>query len=207
MSGKLIMKRKLDKNQAHEVLSSEDSSSGSGPRPKILNDDDSSHVSSNSESNRHLPPNKRIRFDTPPLERCDTPPPERCDTPPPEPDDGHVHQQPIMMAGDPTDQDLVNQQRNRHLLEAIQAKMLELQRELDEFEEDFDNYNEDDYYNSPPQQNVMSEHEAEALGFAMCAQETILFLQREGISSDSLLYTRLRDALVGRTQNDHAFQI
>ncbi|XP_061396884.1 uncharacterized protein LOC133332500 [Musca vetustissima] len=199
MSGKLIMKRKLDKQQAAEPQSigleanREDVASGSNrreslssPNPHFQRNENNSTQDSGIDQSMHQ--SKRLR----------------CDTPPPEPEDEEIRQ--LNLDGiEPTHQDILNNQRNRQLLEAIQSKMMELQRELDEFEEDFDAYDHDD--GEGEQQPVMSDQEAEALGYAMCAQETILFLQREGIPSDSLLYTRLHEALVGRAQNDRAFQI
>ncbi|XP_073835581.1 insensible [Musca autumnalis] len=195
MSGKLIMKRKLDKQQTPPAESQKaielpsrgtNDASGSKRRqsstsPNPMEGNIANHNRNELELSSSMHQSKRIR----------------CDTPPPEPEDevDNLHH--------PTNQDFLNNERNRQLLEAIQSKMMELQRELDEFEEDFDNYdNEED----EGQQHVMSDQEAEALGYAMCAQETILFLQREGIPSDSLLYTRLHEALVGRGQNDRAFQ-
>lgn len=134
----------------------------------------------NHDSHVKHPETKRIRSDTPPAE------PEDLGLPP------------IPQVSD----------QNRHLLVAIQQKMRELQNELDAFEHDVEAHEEDYYYpNGRLQNNPVSEQEAEALGFAMCAQETILFLEREGISSDSLLYTRLRDALVGRTQTNEIFHL
>lgn len=184
MSGKLIMKRKLDKTQlslfnnkidVKEISTSSTSSSNSASNKQINKTNKYDEDFSVKE-----PENKRIRCDTPPAEDLDSP------------------QLPQVNA------------QNRHLLEAIQLKMLELQNELDAFENDVKAHEEDHYYvnkhhNQP--NNRISPQEAEALGFAMCAQETMLFLQREGIPSDSLLYTRLCDGLVGRSEPDRIFHV
>uniref|UniRef100_A0A1B0C743 Uncharacterized protein n=1 Tax=Glossina palpalis gambiensis TaxID=67801 RepID=A0A1B0C743_9MUSC len=114
-----------------------------------------------------------------------------CDTPPPEPVDYRTL---------PLDSD-------RHLLDIIRAKISELQHELNDCESDFDDQSV--AYDNPRSVDSqgpieLSEQDAEALGFATCAQETFLFLQREGISTDSPLFTRLRDVLVGHTENDQS---
>lgn len=202
MSGKLIMKRKLDKT--HQVSldtnkvdvpksslpsssSSSASTSPSSSSSSITKQDTTrNHLNGNNTEDESIvrqPETKRLR----------------CDTPPPEPEDLVLPPLPQVNA------------QNRHLLEAIQLKMLELQNELDAFEHDVEAHEEEYYYQNDPYNNrpspQMTEQEAEALGFAMCAQETMLFLQREGVPSDSLLYTRLRDALVGRAQPDRIFQL
>uniref|UniRef100_A0A1A9UE62 Uncharacterized protein n=1 Tax=Glossina austeni TaxID=7395 RepID=A0A1A9UE62_GLOAU len=114
-----------------------------------------------------------------------------CDTPPPEPVDYRTL---------PLDSD-------RHLLEIIRAKISELQQELTDCESDYEDQKV--VYDNPRSADSqgpveLSEQDAEALGFATCAQETFLFLQREGISTDSPLFTRLRDVLVGHTENDQS---
>lgn len=190
MSGKLIMKRKLCKEQSQLQSLSDTaekelpSTTNSRPIQFVENNDESSTDSNMTSLSKRL----------------------RCDTPPPESDNSSDILPPILHEAN--HENFINNQRNRHLLEAIQSKMLELQQELDEFEQDFE-VNEEDFYNGPgqPPQAEMSEQEAEALGYAMCAQETMLFLQREGVPPNSLLYTRLRDALVGRGEHDRAFQI
>ncbi|XP_046802557.1 uncharacterized protein LOC111677167 [Lucilia cuprina] len=196
MSGKLIMKRKLDKthqsslNNKVEIEESVSSSTSSSSTP-----------SSSSNGTTEKPKNPTNRNEEESSVRQPQSKRLRCDTPPPEPEDLNLPPLP-----------LVNEQ-NRHLLQAIQLKMLELQNELEAFEHDVEAHEEDYYYLNDHQDldnrqnNQMSEQEAEALGFAMCAQETMLFLQREGVSSDSLLYTRLRDALVGRSQPDRVVHL
>lgn len=178
------MKRKLDKSRNEENSSTSSAKSNSS---QVEQKSAEEFVAPEVNDAEHC--NKRLR--------C-------ADTPPPEPEDLDLPQ--------------INA-RNRHLLEAIQLKMLELQNELDAFEQDFEahevyiyneNSDEPSAENAAPQaEPQMSEQEAEALGFAMCAQETMLFLQREGISRESILYTRLREALVGRgTENrDRIFQL
>ncbi|XP_065364548.1 uncharacterized protein insb [Calliphora vicina] len=181
MSGKLIMKRKLDKTHQSSLnnkVDVEDTPSSTSPSSS---DSPLEKRNKNEETSDRQPENKRIR----------------CDTPPPEPEDLDLPPLPQVT------------EQNRHLLEAIQLKMLELQNELDAFEHDVEAQEEDYYYlndSQHHQNNQMSEQEAEALGFAMCAQETMLFLQREGVPSDSILYTRLRDALVGPSQLDSSLR-
>ncbi|XP_037807118.1 uncharacterized protein LOC119600725 [Lucilia sericata] len=198
MSGKLIMKRKLDKthqsslNNKVELEESVSSSTSSSSTSPSSSSNGTSEVESKNPTNRNeeesfvrQPQSKRLR----------------CDTPPPEPEDLNLPPLPLVT------------EQNRHLLQAIQLKMLELQNELEAFEHDVEAHEEDYYYLNDHQDldnrqnNQMSEQEAEALGFAMCAQETMLFLQREGVPSDSLLYTRLRDALVGRSQPDRVVHL
>ncbi|XP_017868242.1 PREDICTED: uncharacterized protein LOC108617090 [Drosophila arizonae] len=101
---------------------------------------------------------------------------------------------------------------NSILLEALQ-KIMELQSELDSFEHDLDEreagaFDSDEEVqanaevaaNFPAQPAVPNRRsEAEALGFAMCARETLLFLQSEGISTESVLYKALLGKLVGQS--------
>lgn len=96
---------------------------------------------------------------------------------------------------------------NSILLEALQ-KIMELQSELDSFEQDLDerevstlDVDKEDHLDAeiaagfaPPTRRS----EAEALGFAMCARETLLFLQSEGVSTESVLYKTLLGKLVGQ---------
>ncbi|SPP75343.1 putative uncharacterized protein DDB_G0287113 [Drosophila guanche] len=117
---------------------------------------------------------------------------------------------------------------NRILLEALQ-KIMELQSELDAFEQDLDERDgyqaaeadqeeeeeeEDQEEESVDDENLDAEvaaqfapstptpgqrSQAEALGFAMCARETLLFLQSEGIPTESPLYQTLLGKLVGQS--------
>ncbi|KAH8280431.1 hypothetical protein KR018_006985 [Drosophila ironensis] len=105
---------------------------------------------------------------------------------------------------------------NRILLEALQ-KIMELQSELDAFENDLDE-REDDYPTAEEEEDEQEESaedaevaaqfapptpaqrsQAEALGFAMCARETLLFLQSEGIPTESPLYQTLLGKLAGQS--------
>ncbi|XP_013104671.1 uncharacterized protein LOC106085151 [Stomoxys calcitrans] len=205
MSGKLIMKRKMDKHQTQTTATSSSSSSplpAQAPVDEVDSeklDPTQQKVSNEMEDCRNINDCNDNSCSTSTLQPLSKR--LRCDTPPPEPEDV-LHQHIVV---EPNNEDFANNQRNRQLLEAIQAKMLELQQELDDFEEDFDEFY-DPQPAAPIDQNIMSDEDARALGYAMCAQETILFLQREGISPESLLYTRLRDALVGRETNDHVFK-
>ncbi|KAH8279209.1 hypothetical protein KR026_003792 [Drosophila bipectinata] len=101
---------------------------------------------------------------------------------------------------------------NRILLEALQ-KIMELQSELDAFEHDLDD--RDDYEAAGEDEEASAEDvevaaqfaqptpaqrsQAEALGFAMCARETLLFLQSEGIPTESPLYQTLLGKLVSQS--------
>ncbi|XP_068144316.1 uncharacterized protein insb [Drosophila tropicalis] len=133
---------------------------------------------------------KRHRPDSRPL----TPPAEAPDTPPNEED-----------ATDP----------HSILFEALQ-KIMELQAELEGFENDLDEREEDEEedqqeaalnaevaenfeHPSPAPVAAPQRSQAEALGFAMCARETLLFLQSEGISTESVLYKALLGKLVGQS--------
>ncbi|XP_023172462.1 uncharacterized protein LOC111600549 [Drosophila hydei] len=101
---------------------------------------------------------------------------------------------------------------NSILLEALQ-KIMELQSELDSFEQDLDEREADAFDSDEevqadaevaaiaPAQAIVPDRrsEAEALGFAMCARETLLFLQSEGISTESVLYKALLGKLVSQS--------
>ncbi|XP_017124444.1 zinc finger protein squeeze [Drosophila elegans] len=107
---------------------------------------------------------------------------------------------------------------NRILLEALQ-KIMELQAELDAFEHDLDErdgyaggaagaQDEDAVESAEEDAEVAAQFapptpgqrsQAEALGFAMCARETLLFLQSEGIPTESPLYQTLLGKLVGQS--------
>ncbi|XP_034479585.1 uncharacterized protein LOC117785597 [Drosophila innubila] len=97
---------------------------------------------------------------------------------------------------------------NSILLEALQ-KIMELQSELDSFEQDLDE-REVSTHDEDEEEHLDAEvaasfapatrrSEAEALGFAMCARETLLFLQSEGVSTESVLYKTLLGKLVGQS--------
>lgn len=89
------------------------------------------------------------------------------------------------------------------LLEAL-SKIAELQRQLQEDDVDFDGDEFDEYSDDEDSEvsfylNEQRRHEAEAIGFAMCARETLLFLQKEGIPENSAIYQALREKLVGKS--------
>lgn len=91
--------------------------------------------------------------------------------------------------------------RQSFLLDALQ-KIAELQSQLEndaEFEDDFEDYSEDEDSEVSFYLNEKRRHEAEAIGFAMCARETLLFLQKEGIPENSAIYQSLREKLVGKS--------
>lgn len=101
------------------------------------------------------------------------------------------------------------------LLEALQ-KIMELQSELDSFEQDLDESEEGVLEANEEEAHLDAEvaanfvpptrrPDAEALGFAMCARETLLFLQSEGVSTESVLYKTLLGKLVG--QSDGLLQV
>ncbi|KAH8309372.1 hypothetical protein KR059_008761 [Drosophila kikkawai] len=109
---------------------------------------------------------------------------------------------------------------NRILLEALQ-KIMELQSELDAFEQDLDERDAAAAVREDPDTDTDTDSEdaevaaqfapaavaatpaqrsqAEALGFAMCARETLLFLQSEGVPTESPLYQTLLGKLVGQS--------
>ncbi|XP_058116091.1 uncharacterized protein LOC131284445 [Anopheles ziemanni] len=88
------------------------------------------------------------------------------------------------------------------LLEALR-RIRELQDELDflqndPYAEDTDDEEDDnDDYGQEAEQGTIGGQQAEAIGWAVCAQETMHFLQREGIPADSPLVVNLRRRLIG----------
>lgn len=86
------------------------------------------------------------------------------------------------------------------LLEALN-KIAELQKQLEESDVEFDgeDYSDDEDSEVSFYLNEQRRHEAEAIGFAMCARETLLFLQKEGIPENSAIYQSLREKLVGKS--------
>jgi len=95
---------------------------------------------------------------------------------------------------------------------------MELQAELDAFEQDLDERDgyaaagaeqeEEEAEESAEDAEVAAQFgpptpaqrsQAEAMGFAMCARETLLFLQSEGIPTESPLYQTLLGKLVGQS--------
>lgn len=170
MSGKLIMKRKRASQEEQQQAQEQ-------------------RVQPQEQQQEQQPteavPEKRHRPLTPPAEE----PGQNCPNPPDAP--------------------------NRILLEALQ-KIMELQAELDAFEQDLndrDGYaaagaEAEDVEESDEDAEVAAQFapptpaqrsQAEALGFAMCARETLLFLQSEGIPTESPLYQTLLGKLVGQS--------
>lgn len=91
------------------------------------------------------------------------------------------------------EEDINNQQD--FLREALK-RVLELERELSALSESSD----DDTHEggSTEFERNASEFEAEALGFAVCARETLNFLASEGLQVDDPLVQSLRQRLVGK---------
>ncbi|XP_017077672.1 myb-like protein I [Drosophila eugracilis] len=175
MSGKLIMKRKRasqEEQQQHQQLQP--------GQEQHVQPQEQQHLQQPDEA----APEKRHRPLTPPAEE----PGQDYASPPDAP--------------------------NRILLEALQ-KIMELQAELDAFEHDLDERDgaaaeaeEEDVEESAEDAEVAARFapptpaersQAEALGFAMCARETLLFLQSEGIPTESPLYQTLLGKLVGQS--------
>lgn len=89
------------------------------------------------------------------------------------------------------------------LIEALN-KIADLQKQLQESDVEFDGDDYGDYSDDEDSEvsfylNEQRRHEAEAIGFAMCARETLLFLQKEGIPENSAIYQSLREKLVGKS--------
>ncbi|XP_022226968.2 uncharacterized protein LOC111077129 [Drosophila obscura] len=182
MSGKLIMKRKRADQQSR---SQQEQQPEEHPQQQ-------QHLPQQEEGEEQGAPEKRHRPLTPPAEQ---------------PAEG-------------SEEDSTNS----ILLEALQ-KIMELQSELDAFEQDLDERDgyqaamaeqaeddteeeslEDDNLDAevaaqfaPPPPTPGQRSQAEALGFAMCARETLLFLQSEGIPTESPLYQTLLGKLVGQS--------
>ncbi|EDV55613.1 putative uncharacterized protein DDB_G0287113 [Drosophila erecta] len=175
MSGKLIMKRKRasQEEQQHQQQAQEQ---------RVQPQEQQQEQQPNEAA-----PEKRHRPLTPPAEE----PGQDCPSPPDAP--------------------------NRILLEALQ-KIMELQAELDAFEQDLDDRagyagaeaeaEAEDNEESEEDAEVAAQFapptpaqrsQAEALGFAMCARETLLFLQSEGVPTESPLYQTLLGKLVGQS--------
>lgn len=80
------------------------------------------------------------------------------------------------------------------ILKEALRKIIELQEEINAFDDaaSSDHDEEETLYSQ--------EYPAEALGFAMCAWETLTFLQREGFTQNDPIYRALRERLVGQCQ-------
>ncbi|XP_058824163.1 uncharacterized protein LOC131684925 [Topomyia yanbarensis] len=96
------------------------------------------------------------------------------------------------------------------LLQALR-RIQELQDEIDFLEndpyaEDADSTEDDESSfeqdHHPAVGSVVLGHQAEALGFAVCARETMAFLEREGVSSDDPMLVNLRNRLIGRAEQN-----
>lgn len=74
---------------------------------------------------------------------------------------------------------------------ALQAELAALDNNDDTHEE---GYNSD----SEVDEAALMAFEAEALGFAVCARETMMFLGAQGLTADNPLVMNLRNQLVGR---------
>lgn len=80
-------------------------------------------------------------------------------------------------------------------LKDAMEKILQLQNEILSLDSDSGEESADEYQDEELKQQVA--FESEALGFAMCARETLTFLCNEGLSPDSPLVVTLRERLVG----------
>lgn len=80
-------------------------------------------------------------------------------------------------------------------LKDAMEKILQLQNEILSQDSDSGEESADEYQDEELKQQVA--FESEALGFAMCARETLTFLCNEGLSPDSPLVVTLRERLVG----------
>lgn len=74
-------------------------------------------------------------------------------------------------------------------------KILQLQNEILALDSDSGEESADEYQDEEMKKQIA--FESEALGFAMCARETLTFLCNEGLSPDSPLVVTLRERLVG----------
>lgn len=74
-------------------------------------------------------------------------------------------------------------------------KILQLQNEILSLDSDSGEESADEYQDEEIKKQIA--FESEALGFAMCARETLTFLCNEGLSPDSPLVVSLRERLVG----------
>ncbi|XP_053680840.1 uncharacterized protein LOC128731729 [Anopheles nili] len=88
-----------------------------------------------------------------------------------------------------------------YMLRAL-GRIRELQDELDFLQNDPYAEDTDDEEDDTPDvgqhvPNMIGGRQAEAIGWAVCARETMHFLQREGIAPDSPLMVQLRRRLIG----------
>ncbi|XP_055610872.1 uncharacterized protein LOC129757625 [Uranotaenia lowii] len=97
--------------------------------------------------------------------------------------------------------------RSNFLLQALR-RIQELQDEIeflenDPYAEDADDNSSDDsdeFVELQPEMIVG--RQAEAVGFAVCARETMAFLEREGVAADSPMMATLRNRLIGRCERN-----
>lgn len=90
---------------------------------------------------------------------------------------------------------------NDNFLREALRKIQELENELAQLEEDdFDSghEDEDDETDEGIDETHMLHAESEALGFAVCAKETLSFLAAEGMAPDNPIVLALRSRLVGK---------
>ncbi|XP_053690983.1 uncharacterized protein LOC128739514 [Sabethes cyaneus] len=108
--------------------------------------------------------------------------------------------------------DNANRNESHFLLEALR-RIQELQDEIDFLEndpyaEDADSSEGDDElsfdqdFAQAESATVVVGQQAEAFGFAVCARETMAFLEREGVAMDSPLMVNLRNRLIGRCESN-----
>lgn len=84
------------------------------------------------------------------------------------------------------------------LREAL-LKVNALQAELAALDDNDDTLDEDGYDSGHEEdEEALMAFEAEALGFAVCARETMMFLGAQGLTADNPLVVNLRNQLVGR---------
>ncbi|XP_055640524.1 uncharacterized protein LOC129777940 [Toxorhynchites rutilus septentrionalis] len=97
--------------------------------------------------------------------------------------------------------------RSDFLLQALR-RIQELQDEIDFLENDpyaEDAESSDEEGHLPPPA-VVTGQQAEALGFAVCVQETMAFLEREGVAPDSRMVINLRNRLIGMREPDLSYR-
>lgn len=108
-----------------------------------------------------------------------------------------------------SDKSLINDTNvpnNANFLQAALIKVQELENELAELN-NCDSANDDANSHSSSdsgqedeidEENQLLEYESEALGFAVCARETLLFLENQGLARDNPLIISLRNRLIGK---------
>lgn len=124
----------------------------------------------------------------------------RCETPPVEPDDVIDINTTSPPSPARVEENLIaieeKQRHNLESLEAIQLKILELECELNEWESNCDDQDEDHSDMNCLNSTIPPNIDSEAYGYAACAQETLLFLEREGYSMNDEIYRTLKDKLL-----------